>query len=455
MSDNERIVKNRRRIKISHVLLVLLLAGIALFAILRIQTKFRLRDRIDAIRAAGYPATCVELDRWYSIPRDAENAAYTFQDAFLSLKKWDKGKLKSLPVAGSAELPPRTEPLPSEMKTLMAEYVADNNEAVDLLHEAAKIEHCRYPVDLRAGFATLLPNLSEMRGCVFLLELEAILHADSGDNPSAMRSIDTAFGVARSLETQPVMISQLVRSACQVIAVRTIEQVVNRTELNDEQLVELIKSTRDSESICDMFAALIGERCVGLSFFQNPQAVDPSIFGGGMPIRPLLAIYQGVGLSDADAAIYLDLMGRYLESARLPTHERQQAAKAIEAKLRSTSKVHVLLHQMMPALSRITTIGIRTIAYLRTAQAALAVQRYRLATGKLPDSLSDIIPEYLESVPKDPFDGEELRYKKLDPGFIVYSIGDDLSDDGGKEKPSKTRRGGKPVKWDVTFVVER
>ncbi len=460
MSDNERIVKNRRRIKISHVLILLLLAGIALFAVFRIRTKFRLREQIDSIRAAGYPATCVELDRWYSIPRDTENAAYTMEEAFLYLNKWDKEKSKPLPVVGRAELPPRTEPLPSEMKALIAEYVADNNEAIDLLHEAAKIEHCRYPVDLTAGFATRLPNLSEMRGCVFLLELEAILHADDGDSDAYIRSIDSAFGVARSLAGQPLTISQLIRGSCQNRVVQMIEQVVNRTDLTDEQLIQLIESTHKSEGICDMSAALVGERCMGLTFLQNPQSVDPSLFApGSIPIRPILALYQGVGLSDADAAIYLDLMDGYIESARLPTHERREAANAIEAKLQSTSKIHVLLHEMMPALLRVTTIGIRTIAYLRTAQAALAVQRYRLTTGKLPDKLADLVPAYLENAPKDPFDGEELRYKKLDPGFVVYSIGDDLSDDGGKERTSETKKEakseGKPFKWDVTFIVER
>ncbi|UCE46244.1 MAG: hypothetical protein JSW47_11535, partial [Phycisphaerales bacterium] len=87
--------------------------------------------------------------------------------------------------------------------------------------------------------------------------------------------------------------------------------------------------------------------------------------------------------------------------------------------------------------------------------AALAIQRYRLATARLPGRLADLVPAYLDAVPRDPFDGNELRYKKLDPGFVVYSIGDDLSDDGGKEKPSKTMRDGKAVKWDVTFIVER
>jgi hypothetical protein len=114
---------------------------------------------------------------------------------------------------------------------------------------------------------------------------------------------------------------------------------------------------------------------------------------------------------------------------------------------------------MMPALSRVATIGMRTIAHLRTTQAALAVQRYRLANDKLPENLAELVPEYLENIPKDPFDGNELRYKKLDRDFVVYSIGDDLSDDGGKERTSKTKREakreGKPFKWDVTFIVER
>ena len=455
MNNRERVAKSRRRIKISHVLIVLLLAGIAVFAIFRIRVRFRLRDRIETIRAAGYPATCAELDRWYSIPPDVENAAYTMEEALLMLNSWDKEKSKSLPAAGRAELPPRTEPIPPEMKALIAEYVADNNEALELLHEAAKIEHCRYPIDLSAGFAAQLPNLSEMRGCVSLLELEAILHTDDGDSAAAMRSIDAAFGVARSLAGQPLNISQLVRAACQAKAVQTVEQVVNRVGLTDEQLIELIERVRKSEQICGMSCAFAGERCMGLSFFQNPRSLGPGAFGGGAPAQPFLAFYGVAGLADADAVIYLDLMDGYMKSTELPLHERQQAVDALVARLQSTSKIHMLLHTIMPALSRITTIELRSVAQLRTAQAGLAAQRYRLTAGKLPDKLSDVVPTYLESVPKDPFDGKELRYKKLDPGFVVYSVGEDLSDDGGRERPAKTVKDGKPVKWDVTFIVER
>ena len=90
---------------------------------------------------------------------------------------------------------------------------------------------------------------------------------------------------------------------------------------------------------------------------------------------------------------------------------------------------------------------------MRTAQTALAIERYRLAVGSLPDALTDLVPAYLDAVPTDPFDGNEMRYKKLETGFVVYSIDEDLSDDDGKEKP--TRRTKESPTWDVTFIVER
>ena len=452
MDENETAPIKRRRLKVSHVLIILLLIGAGSFAIFRISLKSKLQTRIDAIRAAGYPVTCAELDKWYSMPENAENAAYTLMDAFSYYKQWDKDKSKSLPVVSQAEFPARREPMDEEMKALIAQYVADNNKALDLIHAGAAIENCRYPIDLSAGFETKLLNLSEIRTAVFLLKLEAILHAENGDGKLAIRSAISGFGIARSLEKEPMIISQMIHAACQTVAISTVEQVINRTELTDEQLIELVECVNNTERIFDMSCAFIGERCMGLSFLKSPESVNPDIIEG-IPIRPILELYKAAGLADADAVIYLDLMDGYMKSTRLPLHERQKAVDVVSVKIQSTSKIHVLLHEIIPALSRVTTIELRTIAHLRTVDAALAVQRYRLAAGKLPDALTDLVPAYLDSVPTDPFDGKELRYEKLGVGFVVYSVGEDLRDDGGKERP--LRRSNESPTWDVTFIVER
>lgn len=45
-----------------------------------------------------------------------------------------------------------------------------------------------------------------------------------------------------------------------------------------------------------------------------------------------------------------------------------------------------------------------------------------------------------------------LRYPKLPNGYVVYSIGRDLTDDGGKEPPADPKP---DDRRDITFTVER
>jgi hypothetical protein len=81
----------------------------------------------------------------------------------------------------------------------------------------------------------------------------------------------------------------------------------------------------------------------------------------------------------------------------------------------------------------------------------LAVERYRLAGGKVPERLEELVPQYLSEVPSDPFDGNPIRYRHADPGYCLYSISDDGQDNGGKEKADVSS--GAPYDW--CFIVTR
>ena len=68
----------------------------------------------------------------------------------------------------------------------------------------------------------------------------------------------------------------------------------------------------------------------------------------------------------------------------------------------------------------------------RTAQTAVAIERYRLAhSNRPPPSLQALVPSLLEAVPADPYDGRPLHYKQLATGYSVYSIEPDRIDNGG------------------------
>lgn len=455
MANNETAEKPRRRLKVSHILIALLIIIVAGFVVFRLRLKSKLRAKLDAISAAGYPVTGAELDDWYAIPESAENAADYIIEAFSHYHNLEEGEEFELtPVVGSAELPARTEPLTEETKALVTEYLADNEQTLELLHKGAAIEHSRYPGDFSEGYYLVLTHFSNVRTGAKMLILEAALHAENDKPDMAVGSIRSIFGLGRSLSKEPSIVSQLVRIACQALAVSALEHAINKTEFTDEQLVNLSRTLANAEDLSGMTRAFVGERCAGVSIFKAPASQIVPLFGGSS--RPgvfSIALYKFAGLADMDAITYLDLMEGYIETTQLPTHQRRSAVDAIGAKIGTIPKIHILLCAFMPALGRVTMIDIRIIAQLRTARVGLAIQRYRLATGSFPDALSELVPAYLEAVPKDPFDDKELRYKKLETGFVVYSIGEDGTDDGGKERPRKRPRPSGPT--DVTFIIQR
>jgi hypothetical protein len=337
----------------------------------------------------------------------------------------------------------RTEPLVEKTKTLINAFFSDKQQGLEMLHKAAAIEHCRYPVDFSKGSAALVPHIGQVRKGAKLLELEAILSAENGRGEQAVRSLKSALALGRSLSKEPLVVSQLARVACQTLAVSGLERVINRTELADEQILKLSQLLADAEQPCAMSRAFVGERCRVIDLSTKPAVEELDLSA------PAIAVWKLLGLFDRVAIRYLDIVDGHIDAAWLPLHQRYDTAEALDAKLRNARLSGGL------DWARVTQSVLGNIAGLRTARVALAVQRHRLAEGKFVDTLAELVPTYLDAVPKDPFDGEDMRYERLAAGYVVYSVGEDLSDDGGKEQPPRTKGRRKRGNYDITFIVER
>src|SRR5262249_33615509 len=93
---------------------------------------------------------------------------------------------------------------------------------------------------------------------------------------------------------------------------------------------------------------------------------------------------------------------------------------------------YVLATLSTPALVKVADSFHRSQADLRCAIVALAVERYRREHGRWPDKLDQLVPKLLSKVPVDPYDQKPLRYRRLHDGVVIYSVGADGKDDGGK-----------------------
>ena len=71
-------------------------------------------------------------------------------------------------------------------------------------------------------------------------------------------------------------------------------------------------------------------------------------------------------------------------------------------------------------------------AFLRLLICDVAIRSYRLEQGKLPGDLRQLVPDYLAVLPEDPFSRAPLVYRLEDEGYMLYSVGLNRRDDGGR-----------------------
>jgi hypothetical protein len=74
----------------------------------------------------------------------------------------------------------------------------------------------------------------------------------------------------------------------------------------------------------------------------------------------------------------------------------------------------------------------RIAARLRLLTVELALRCYRTEHGRGPDRLEQLVPDRLKRVPLDPFSGHPLIYRVSGTNWLLYSVGPDGVDDGGR-----------------------
>jgi hypothetical protein len=92
----------------------------------------------------------------------------------------------------------------------------------------------------------------------------------------------------------------------------------------------------------------------------------------------------------------------------------------------------MMFSTLLPAIRKTFDITAKAEASTSATRISFALQAFYLERGALPENLNELVPGYLAAIPRDPFDGEPMRYSEEKK--IVYSVGNDFIDQGGSEK---------------------
>jgi len=97
--------------------------------------------------------------------------------------------------------------------------------------------------------------------------------------------------------------------------------------------------------------------------------------------------------------------------------------------LRPNGVAYILQAILEPATETVLKNKCEKESTVSGTRLVVACNRFEREEGRWPESLQELVPEYLDAVPVDPFDGELFRYSP--EKSIVYSVGRNLTDEGG------------------------
>jgi len=437
--------------------LALTVLGVVLFAVWRVRLANDVARQLAAIRAAGLPASGEEANRYYAEVPDEENAAVKMAEAFELMRTY--GDRRSNQVA-RIRLPLRKDSLSAEQLDLLAGYCAMNSNALAQAAMAVQSTDGRYLVDLSWGAATPLPHLRLLKELGLLAEYQSRL-----DPRESVAEVLTILGEARTLDDEPVLISKMVRFALIGIASQTLEYRLNQGPFEEAELTRLSESFLKVDKTNQIANALIGERAMNIRYFQMSfaeirQYADQDGDNSSAPVGSAIPgrqpfIFKFSGFFERDLRFYLQSMQTNIWLSEHRPNDLALFAKVQErTEAEARHKLFIGSSLFLPAAGNACARQTRSSAQIRTAQAALAIERFRLATERLPAQLGDLVPQYLSTVPADPFDGKPLRYHRLEKGYVVYSVGPDGEDNGGRERPANAKSSDK-THYDIPFTVER
>ena len=413
----------------------LIIAGVLVVAIftVRFMGAGRAVDvEIARIRAEGGPTTAADL-AGKPIP-DSENAALVYQKCFAYLPKSldspDRHRLRDFLNSDKRSAEPK---LWARAKTIVDRYTP----ALSLAEKAAAMPKCRFKVDW-SDLNSRAYHPAFLRFLAHLVAARGLLDAKSGNAPGAVKSVELIIRLSNSLKDELDLSSLMVRSSIIETAGKAMVDVSKQAGITESDARRLNAVFAGVDLRRDLAKAMRGERAQGIVFYDSVR--EGKMVSGqsqnGFRISPSRLFL------DSDEDYYLDKMR---DGIRVASHPYREQARVRRKRHRDPPRYAICSNLLLSFNMGEWLAQDRAIASIAGSRIFLGLLAYRDRFGSYPPGLADL-KKINWRLPEDPFSGKPFVYHRKGSGFVLYSIGDDLKDNGGVE-----RNGDRPgdIVWEL------
>jgi hypothetical protein len=310
-------------------------------------------------------------------------------------------------------------PLPAGVRA----YVEINRPAIRIAEQTRSRGMTSWEADYVSSVG--FPPLMELRVLSNAICLAALIDLEDGRPDSALRQTGTGLAFASTLREEPLLIPQLIRIAAAGVQFRAIQRIVVSSEPSGSALEDVAHWLAESRSPSPISLGLLGEVRLGHAAWKKIESgrVEDLIDATHNPPAWVVGPYARLSRPLARLAHlrYLESFGRLLEIQAGP-RPRPDFVSAPPPVMRRLLKPFEAW-SITAGLVRSVEVGDQFTSELNAAELAVALRRFRLDHGTYPDDLSALAPEYLASVPIDPFTGRPPVYTRKGAGFELHAEG--------------------------------
>ena len=418
---------------LSGLVCLLVLLAIGAFA-LASRGKAAWDSAVADLRASGEPVTFTDIEADRPAVADEDNGALIIRQLGDEIEAATSGVDESILVFGDVKRDlvrgiSRNSLEPSR------EFVAEHRSLIDSLSALGDTSAGRYEGEPGEAWWERAPeyDLGLVRSAAKLLALDATMNVVEGDNDAAVRALSLQRHLAQSLDGSPTLICKLVQIACDALCIQSMEGVLYAATLSDAQVDQLADLVEGMSG--DMQMSLRGERAFLVAHIDAVYGKPTTLLGVGLPKAGLL-MKVSMGSRAVDG---LQTMTRLVEAGHQPRMLLDRA-RTVLANAEKPGLFESPADLMVPAVARACELNARFVMHRKCAWVALAAERYRMATGTFPETLDLLVPDYIEAVPEDIYDGKPMKLATTEYGIVIYSVDEDGVDNGGQVDISETQR---------------
>lgn len=322
--------------------------------------------------------------------------------------------------------------------------------ALEEVRTALERPYARSGFPVEEGSEALLAPLGPIRTFALTFQRRALANLGEGNPEAAAGDVLAGLRLARTLESEPILIRALVEFATVEAAIQPLWEGLARRQWQEPQLAALEAELARFDFVAGMARTLRFERAYSLSLLEGWRKQPKTGGAAGpeneprSPMTPTRFPSGWVRLTQVEIArMFQDFLipvmdtNRMVIDSQLAGRLQQQA----EARLSGWHPSKILARMLFPAIATAWQKAARAQTAVSQARIAIALERSRSAAGSFPEQLAALSPRFLASVPHDALNAEPYRYRREAPDrYVLYSVGLNLADDGGEVAVTKSGR---------------